>query len=55
VAYQEGFRIPKSRKQRAEGKKKSRFAMSKARRKQLVAIFLVVIMVGSALVLLVAY
>ena len=47
--------MPKSRKERAEGKKKSRFAMSSERKKQLVALFLVFIMVGSALVLLVAY
>lgn len=47
--------MPKSRKQRAEGKKKSRFSLSKDRKKQLLALFLVFLMIGSALVLLVAY
>ena len=43
----------KSRKQRAEGKKKRPWQMTKERKKQLVALFLVLLMVGSALVLLV--
>jgi hypothetical protein len=45
----------KSRKERAEGKKKKRFALSTERKKQLLALFLVFLMIGSALVLLVAY
>jgi hypothetical protein len=45
----------KSRKDRAAGKKKKWYNISKERRKQLIAIFLVFIMVGSALVLLVTY
>lgn len=45
----------KSRKERSAGKKKRWYNISKARRKQLIAIFLVFIMVGSALVLLVSY
>jgi hypothetical protein len=46
--------VVKSRKDRAQAKKKKRFTISKDRRKQFVAIFIVVIMVGSALVLLVS-
>ena len=45
----------KSRKDRAEGKKKKRFTLSSERKKQLLALFLVFLMIGSALVLLVAY
>ena len=44
--------MPKPRKKDREGKKK-RVYVDKARRKQLVAIFLVLLMVGSALVLMV--
>jgi hypothetical protein len=47
--------LPKSRKQRAEGKKPKWYHLSKDRKKQLVAIFIVVIMVGSALVLMITY
>jgi hypothetical protein len=46
--------VPKSRKERQAGKKKKKY-LSKDRKKQLLAIFLVFIMVGSALVLLVSY
>lgn len=48
-------KVPKSRKTRAEGKKKKWYNLSKDRKKQLVAIFIVVIMVGSALVLMITY
>jgi cell division protein FtsB len=47
--------LPKSRKERSEGKKKKPWQMSKERRKQLLAIFLVLLMIGSALVLMVTY
>jgi hypothetical protein len=42
-------------KERQAAKKKKRFAMSKERKKQLIALFLVFLMLGSALVLLVSY
>ncbi len=42
----------KSRKDRQAGKKKKRFHLSEERRKQLIALFLVIIMIGSAFVLL---
>jgi len=45
----------KSMKERHKAKKKKRFAISPARRKQLLAFFLVFLMIGSALVLLVTY
>jgi len=46
--------MPKPRKKdRQDGKKKKRVYIDKARRKQMVAIFLVLLMVGSALVLMV--
>jgi hypothetical protein len=52
---QEVSQVPKSRKERAEGKKKKPWQMSKERRKQLLALFLVLLMIGSALVLMVTY
>jgi len=45
----------KSYKKRQEGKKKKRFQLSAERKKQLLAIFLVFLMLGSAFVLLVTY
>ena len=45
----------KSRKARSAGKKRKWYHISKARRKQLVALFLVLLMIGSALVLIVSY
>jgi len=45
----------KSYKQRQEGKKKKRFQLSAERKKQLMALFLVLLMLGSAFVLLVTY
>ena len=47
--------MPKSRKERTEGKKKKPWQMSKERRKQLIAIFIVLLFIGSALVLMVTY
>ena len=47
--------MPKTMKERQSAKKKKRFQMSKERKKQLVALFLVFLMIGSAFVLLVAY
>ena len=47
--------MPKSMKDRQAAKKKKRFQISKERKKQLVALFLVFLMLGSALVLLVTY
>ena len=48
--------MPKSRKDRQAGKKKPKwYHISKERRKQLVALFLVLLMIGSALVLMVTY
>jgi hypothetical protein len=44
--------MPTPRKKDREGDKKKRVRIDKARRKQLVAIFLVLLMVGSALVLM---
>lgn len=48
-------RVPKSMKERKAAKKQKRFQMSKERKKQLVALFLVFLMLGSAFVLLVTY
>ncbi len=48
-------RLPKSMKERKAAKKQKRFQMSKERKKQLVALFLVFLMLGSAFVLLVTY
>ena len=45
----------KSQKERQKAKKKKRFAMSAERKKQLLAYFLVFLMIGSAFVLLVTY
>jgi hypothetical protein len=45
----------KSMKERQVKKKKKRFQLSKERKKQLLALFLVFLMLGSALVLLVTY
>jgi hypothetical protein len=42
-------------KERQAAKKKKRFQLSKERKKQLIALFLVFLMIGSALVLLVTY
>ena len=47
--------MPKSMKERQAVKKQKRFQMSKERKKQLVALFLVFLMLGSAFVLLVTY
>jgi len=47
--------LPKSRKERAEGKKKKPWQMSKERKKQLLAIFIVLLFIGSALVIMVSY
>jgi len=47
--------MPKSMKDRQSQKKQKRFQMSKERKKQLVALFLVFLMLGSAFVLLVTY
>ncbi len=45
----------KSMADRQAAKKKKRFQMSKERKKQILAIFLVFLMLGSAFVLLVTY
>ena len=45
----------KSMAERQKAKKKKRFQLSKERKKQLLALFLVFLMIGSALVLLVSY
>ena len=42
-------------KKRKKGEKRKRFHLSKDRRKQLIALFLVLIMVGSVLVLVFSY
>lgn len=47
--------MPKSRKEREEGKKKKPWHMSKERKKQLIAIFIVLLFIGSAMVLMVTY
>ncbi len=47
--------MPKSLKEKQHAKKKKRFQISKERKKQLVALFLVFLMVGSALVLMITY
>ncbi len=45
----------KSMAERQQAKKKKRFQMSRERKKQLLAIFLVFLMLGSALVILFTY
>ncbi|NIP35033.1 MAG: hypothetical protein GWN18_08850 [Thermoplasmata archaeon] len=45
----------KSMKERQQAKKKKRFQLSKERKKQLLAMFLVFLMLGSALVILFTY
>jgi hypothetical protein len=47
--------VVKSMADRQAAKKKKRFQMSKERKKQILAIFLVFLMLGSAFVLLVTY
>jgi hypothetical protein len=44
--------MPKPRKKDRQGDKKKRMRIDKERRKQLLAIFLVLLMIGSALVLM---
>ncbi len=45
----------KSMKERHQAKKKKRFAISPTRKKQLLAFFLVFLMIGSAFVLMITY
>jgi len=49
------IRVPKSMKDRQSHKKQRWYQLSKVRKKQLVAMFLVFLMLGSAFVLLVTY